>query len=55
MGIESSCFRLSRARVRWIAWKRKTMVKIIFLKNSTYRFEFTNFVALKELQYAYSK
>ncbi len=30
-------------------------MKIIFLKNSTYQLEFTNFAALKELQYAYSK
>ena len=29
--------------------------KIIFEKNSTYPSEFTNFAALKVLQYAYSK
>lgn len=29
--------------------------KIIFTKNSTYPFEFTNFATLKVLQYAYSK
>jgi len=29
--------------------------KIIFAKNSTYPSEFTNFAALKVLQYAYSK
>jgi hypothetical protein len=29
--------------------------KIIFAKKSTYPFEFTNFAALKVLQYAYSK
>ena len=48
-------FRLVPVRLENTCLRTFRLIKIIFIKNSTYQLEFTNFAALKELQYAYSK